>query len=477
MAGAQGLDRASVSETSVPLARYAVGWLAGALPALSMITLLWLFPKETTPFGDIGLGVFALAFPVMVRRLKVPRRTGFVGFLLAAGIAFSVLSIFTGWGNGLTDEGFTTPRFAGFLLSGHDPYTTTLVFDFTQYGKSFTSTSYYVYLPLLMFLQIPGISYKWFSVLCWALGVVVVRKRFDTAVLLAQPYVMLVAASGYNDLVVLLLLTVGFVGIEGRRQKWAEWLALGCKQFANAFVLLYYAVRRDWRNLLVTAGISGAFILPFVLWGGTAVVCPAVFANRLSSCAHSAGPEVLLNYPVWAVWVVAVFYVPVAGAIRSAVRRPRVAAQLARWGLAPERSRRLPSIVVVGASAIILGLSVFVLVALGVGPRGWGAVLSGAVAAPAVVLWSYAWGSPWEFDRAAGFDRAATVRRMATSQLVTVAIDLGILSAWAAGRGPTLAGEAAGLLVGVVVGYALAWRWRLFGSVGAAAPPVATSGP
>ena len=104
--------------------RYLAAWLAAALPAFAIITLLWLYFGRTSPFAYIAIGLFALTFPVIVRRLGVPRRVSFVYFLLVIGIAFGVLSILTGWGNGLTDEPFTTPRFAGFLLSGHDPYVT-----------------------------------------------------------------------------------------------------------------------------------------------------------------------------------------------------------------------------------------------------------------------------------------------------------------------------------------------------------------
>lgn len=444
--------------------RYLAGWLAGALPAFAMITLLWLYPGPSTPFGIVALGAYALGFPVMVRRLGIPRRPEFVAFLLLAGLVFGVVSILTGWANGLTDEGFTTPHFAGFLLAGHDPYTTAMTFAYIVYGKHVVSTSYYVYLPLLMFLQVPGFPYKGFSLACWAATVLVVRRRFDAATMLGQPYVMLVAANGYNDPVVLLLLTIGLAGVEGHRSKWAEWLALGCKQFANVFVLAYYAVRRDWRNLLATACVSAAFIVPFLLWGGTAVVCPALLANRPASCPHTGGIQLLINYPVWPVWVVAVFYGAAYAGVRSALARPRPGGWLGRRRWELTQVERLPSVVVVGASAVVTGLGAFVLAGVCFGGEGWATIASGAIAAPAAVGWGCAWGGPWALERGAGPVRSRAVGRFLGSQLVIVVIDLALLSVWTVARGPPLTGEAVGLTFGTGTGYGLLFAWKLVAS-------------
>ncbi|HTW54978.1 MAG TPA: hypothetical protein VMG36_00810 [Thermoplasmata archaeon] len=443
----------AVDRTGAPaLGRYALAWSAAALPAFFLITLLWKEFDAVRGFGVLGLGLCALAFPVIVRRVGVPRGVEFVYFLLGVGVAFSVVSIVTGWGNGLTDEPFTTPRFASFLLAGHDPYVTQMVFVYHQYGTPYPSRSFYLYLPLLMFLQFPGISYKWFAVTCWALTVVVVRRRFDTAILLAQPYLVLVAASGYNDLVVFLLLTVGFVGIEGRRQKWAEYLALGCKQFANAFVLVYYAVRRDWKNFVVTGAVSAAFLVPFLVWSGPAVICPAVFANRLTLCAGGGNDVLLLNYPAWAVWAVAVFFVPVLLWARGLLDRPSVGGRLAAAGLSRARLARLPSVVVVAASGVLVGLAVGTPVAVlgGTGPLP--SLAAGAAAAAAAVGWTLAWGGPWRTDDGVG-------RLAASEAFVVGATLLGVAAAVATGR-PRLDGMAAGLSVGSIGGWALLVRWH-----------------
>ncbi len=461
---------------SVPWPRYAAGWAAGAGPALAMITILWLLPGPSTPFGIVALGAYALAFPAMVRRLGVPPRTSFLAFLVVAGIAFAVLSILTGWGNGLTDEGFTTPRFAGFLLAGHDPYTTPMTIAYAAYGRHFVSTSYYVYLPVLMFLQVPGVPYKWFSLACWVVLVALVRKRFSTAVLLAQPYVMIVAENGYNDLVLLVLLTVAFVGVEGRRSKWAEWIALGCKQFANVFVLLYYAVRRDWRNFLVTAGVSAAFVVPFFLWNGDRVLCPTLLANRPAFCPHTGGIQLLINYPVWAVWVFAVFYGPALVAVRQALVRRSPRRRPDGWLLESARLERLPSVLVVATTSVVSGLSVFVAVDALLGGRGGGPFSAAAVASPVVVLWGTAWGEPW---RRSGGLGGRLDRRFWTAQGWLVGIDLAIAWGWTLARGSPPVGEGVGLVVGATAFVALVLRGNLIEplpAVRADAPPVRPEG-
>jgi len=451
------------------LARYSFAWLAGALPAFAIITLLWLHAGRTAPFGDLALGAFALAFPVLVRRLDVPRRTGFVDFLLVVGVAFAIVSILTGWGNGLTDEPFTTPRFAYFVLAGHNPYTTQMVFDYTQYGKVLPSQSYYLYLPLLMFLQIPGISYKWFSLGCWVLLVLLLRHRFDAAVLMAQPYAMLVAASGYNDPVVLLLLTAGFVGFRGQRQKWAEYLALGCKQFANVLVFAYYLVRRDWKNVLGTGIVSAAFLAPFYVWGGPAILCPAVFADRLPGCTHGFGAGILLNYPLWAVWAVAIFFGGAWSRLRAGFSRWWPASRRGRRESDRARVDRLPSVVVVGASAIAAGLAVFVTAWVLLGASVPADLVAAALAGVASGMWMWAWGGPWPFERAPVGRSAPAIRRFVALQLLAVAINLAVVAVGLAAGAARLAGEAVGLGLGTLVATALAFAGGLY--LPAGSPP------
>ncbi len=454
-AGAIEVSRASRG------ARYLAAWMAAALPAFLIITLLWLYPGRTNEFGFVALGILALAFPVMLRRIGVPRRIDFVYFLLAAGVAFGILSVLTGWGNGLTDEPFTTPRFAAFTLAGNDPYTTQLIFTYQQYGRTLSSQSYYLYLPLLMFLQIPFVNYKWFTLGCWVAMVLLVRRRFDAATMLAQPYVLLVAASGYNDLPVLLLLTLGFAGIEGKRQKWAEYLSLGCKQFANAFVFVYYLVRRRWVDSLITIGVTFAFLAPFLVWGGTAVLCPAVLADRLSQCTKGGSASLLLNYPVWLVWIFAIFYLPLLALARGWADRPGIARRLARSRIDRTRVAGLPALAVVSASAVLFGLVILDALMVPFGTSGRGALLAGLVAIVAAAIWWRAWNGPWRVDRGAAKGGTDARTWILISTLVSVAVALPVLDLWLLANGPALPGLALALSLGIGIGSALTWRWRL----------------
>ena len=394
-------------------------------------------PLGVFGFGVLGLGAIALAFPVVVRRLGIVRGPGFVYFLLAAGTAFAVVSIVTGWGNGLTDEPFTTPRYAGLLTAGHDPYVSELVFSYQQYGATYLSRSVYLYLPLLMFLQVPGVGYKWFALACWAGLVLAVRRRFDAGTMLAQPYVVLLAASGYNDLVVLLLLTLGFAGIEGRRQRWAEYLALGVKQFANVFVVAYHAVRREWGQVGVTIVVTAAFLVPFLVWSGPAVLCPAIVANRLPGCPSGVSDQPMLNYPVYLVWAVGLFYLPARAWFLRRLPTGTMASTGLRW-------ERLPSFLASAASgafvALTVGIAIVVSLPSGAGP----AVGAAAGAAVALVGWNAAWGGPWRTGRG----RRRRALAFAVAALATVA---GATGAMRLGVAP----PADRLLVGVVGGTAV----------------------
>ncbi|MCI4372339.1 MAG: GtrA family protein [Thermoplasmata archaeon] len=440
--------------------RYALAWLAGALPAFAVITALWLYPSDFHGVGEISLGAFALMFPVAVRQLKVPRRAGFIYFLLGAGIVFSIGSILTGAANGLTDEPFTTPRYVGLLFAHQDPYVVPLVFDYVQYGQAIHSQSVYLYGPLLMFFQIPGLDYKWFALGCWVVMVLLVRKRFDVAVMLAQPYVAIIAASGYNDLVALVFMTLAFVGYEGRRQKWAEWLSLGLKQFANLFILAYYIFRRDWRNTLLTAGISAAFLVPFLLWSGPAILCPSVLADRLPSCSGGGSPSYLLNYSVWVVWAVAIFYPSFVDTLRQWAAVGRWNRLLASTGLRFDDLLRLPAFVVVGISGVFVNLCVFTLLGVRFGHATAITLLASAAAFGVAMVWNFTWNRSWAFqgrgDRSTAFHLAV----YGVIQAVALGVNLAVLALGVTfGIGP-LESQLIGVLLGSVIGYVANLRWN-----------------
>jgi hypothetical protein len=254
--------------------------------------------------------------------------------LVLASAALAVVSIATAAFNGLTDEPYTTPRYASLFLAGIDAYARPLVFTYTQtiyvYHGGFErvvgvyfSDSHYVYLPLLTFLQIPGVDYRWFALTLWAVMIYLLRADPFRLVVLGSPYVALMAASGYNDFPALLFLTLAFVGVGGRRSKIAEILALGVKQFANVVVFAYYLVRREWLGALVTAAVTVAIVLPFVIWDSTSALCtalPVYQLTRPSVCPEHAGSPFAWNYWLYPLWVVAIYPRAVERWLRRAAR-------------------------------------------------------------------------------------------------------------------------------------------------------------
>jgi putative flippase GtrA len=440
--------------------RYSLAWLSGALPAFAVITALWLYPSDFHGVGEISLGAFALMFPVAVRQLQVPRRVGFVYFLLGAGVVFSVGSILTGAGNGLTDEPFTTPRYVTLLFAHQDPYVVPLVFNYVQYGQTFHSQSIYLYGPLLTFLQVPGLDYKWFALGAWIVLVLVVRQRFDVAVMLAQPYVAIMAASGYNDLVVLVFMTLAFVGYEGRRQRWAEWLSLGMKQFANLFVLAYYVLRRDWRNTLVTAAVSAAFLVPFLVWSGPAIFCPAVVADRIPSCSGGGAPSYLLNYSLWVVWAVAIFYPSFVGILQRRASAPPWNRLLERTGLRFDDLLRLPAFIVVGISGVFVNLCVFTLLGVRFGHATSVTLLASAAAFGVAMVWNFTWNRSWAFqgrgDRSTAFHLAV----YGAIQAAALGVNLAVLAGGVAVGLGALESQLVGILLASVIGYVANLRWN-----------------
>lgn len=298
--------------------------LAAVLGALSLAVPIAGFSEGDLLAAYLGpaLGVAALGFPFVVYLLR-PSRPGWVAAaVIAPSVTLAVVSVVTGWHNGLTDEPYAMPAFARVLFDGRDPYVSPISVAYSQYGTPGFVSGTYFYLPLLLFLQPFVVSYRWLSVGCWVATVALLRHRPLAALAVGQPFVGLLAASGFNDFPALLLLTVGFVGVVGRPQRWAELLALGTKQFAAGFVLVYYAVRRDAVGLLVSGGVTAAFLLPFLFWNAGALACPILLVWPPGcSGASAAGTAEHLNYWVWPIWVAAVFFEPLRRAFRAATGR------------------------------------------------------------------------------------------------------------------------------------------------------------
>ncbi len=286
-----------------------------------------------------------------VRRAQRDPRP-FLRELVLVGLVLAAISIFTGIGNGATDEGYTTPLYGNMMVHLVNPYWIQLTVPYTvHYGPFFSyrvvSTSFDTYLPLISFLQIPGagiVGYELLGVAAWVGMVYLVRKDEFASLTLASPVVALLASNGFNDLPVLFLMTLSLRGWSGPKAKIIEYLTYGMKQFANAFWLVVYLAQRRWASALLVIGISVVWVLPFLLWPGEGggVYCQALTLGWGPGCAGiRSGVRgvtdlwVHWNYYLWPVWIYALF--------RSGIDR---------WIAAARRAfarRREPEIPVPGA--------------------------------------------------------------------------------------------------------------------------------
>ena len=451
--------------TGVPILLFAVPWLVRAAGVV-----------ETG--ASLGILAFVLAFPRISRALGAPATVGFVRLLTVFGFALAIVSIVTGFQNGLTDEPYTTPRYAGLLLGGHNPYATPLVFDYTQYGQNYHSTSFYVYLPLLQFAVLPGVDYRWISLASWVGIALAVRKDPYAGVLLAQPYVVLIAASGYNDLLVLLLLTLAFVGVNGRRQRWAEYLALGMKQFANVIVLVYYLVKRDFGRAALTAVITVAFLVPFLLWNPLPTLCNSLAYGVPAACAPYSNhdePGWNWNYSIYAVWLLAAFHRPLGAwlaRVNASTIRPLRASRAGRLG---EGFLRYG---LVGASGVVVNLVLFTLAGSAFGTAGARVLVASALAFAGAMLWNFAWNYTWTFAGRTGRSLPIHLSFYAIIQLAALAVNLGVLDGLVAvGVAPVLA-QFVGIAVASGGGFLANLRWNFIGTParGPGGPPPSTTG-
>jgi len=261
-------------------------------------------------------GVGFLLFLAVLAAFALAHRSGryhdprFLAVWVGIAAVLAVVSAATGFFNGLTDEPYAVPAYVRLLP---DLYGRSLVLSYYQYGSGpLTLSSAYIYLPLMTFLQVPGLDYRWVTVGAWALMVYLVRRTPASVFLLGGPWVALLAANGFNDFVPLFFLTLFFAVLSGWSARAAEVVALGLKQFANVIVVVYYLWKRRWREALLAVGITAAFLLPFALLDPDGVLCHAVLLDPQAACTagNSLGfaSEVFthLNYPVWVLWLLAI---------------------------------------------------------------------------------------------------------------------------------------------------------------------------
>ena len=280
-------------------------------------------------FGVIA--AFLVAYPVGLHR---DRR--FLALWVGVSVALAVVSVLTGRLNGLTGEPYATPAFVRLLPN---LYGQTLHLAYTQYGTPLTISSAYVYLPLLTVLQVPGLDYRWVAVGAWAATVYLLRRSGAAVVLLGSPFVALIAANGFNDLVPFLALTLSVVTLAGPRARAAEVVALGLKQFANVLLVAFHLWHRRWGRALLAVGVSALFLLPFAFFSPSGVVCHAILLDPSSGCSLAGSGSFVsgglghLNYFAWVLYVLAVFGTPYVAELRGP-GYARERAELAHWGSA-----------------------------------------------------------------------------------------------------------------------------------------------
>jgi hypothetical protein len=242
--------------------------------------------------------------------------------LFVASAVIGVVSIVTGIGNNATDEPFTMAGYLGLLLGGKDPYTTAVSITYTAHtlnlwSETVSTQFHYVYLPLLLFFQVPGtgvVGYKSMCLACWMGVVYLVRRDRFASLCLVSPVVALVSANGFTDLPVLLLITLSVRGATGAPSKAAEYATYAMKQFANAFWFLYYVARRDVARAVLVVVLTLVFAAPFVLWHPTGIWCEALTFSLSPGCSSATNVTRSLsdlyshwNYYLWILWVYALF--------------------------------------------------------------------------------------------------------------------------------------------------------------------------
>jgi hypothetical protein len=251
------------------------------------------------------LGTFVLA-----RRWGLAEDVRFLRLWVGTSLAFAIVSTLTGLFNNITDEPLSMPTFVHLWPNLYSGATSLTV---VQHGVLVTRTWEFVYLPFLPFYQIPGVNYEYLMIGTWVATLYLVRKNRVGLILLASPWVGVIAANGFNDFVPLLFLTLTFVTLHGYKSRLAEVVSLGLKQFANVLVVAYYVLTRRWWRALEATLVSVAIVLPFALmdppgfWCNVIAGCAPDLSSRLQFSSPTNGLLSHANYGVWPLYVLGIF--------------------------------------------------------------------------------------------------------------------------------------------------------------------------
>ncbi len=370
----------------------------------------------------------------------------------------------------------------------------------TRYGTGpiFLSDSY-VYLPLLAFVQVPGLDYRSITIGAWLLTVWFVRKSGAAVALFAAPWVAILAASGFNDFVPLAALTATFVALAGWRSRVAEVVSLALKQFANVLVVVVHLWHRRWRDALLAVAVTGAILAPFAYLSPSGVWCHAILVTTYGPCTGSQGftsPSSLLshlNYYLWPTWILAVFgarYVAGLFAPDGAPVRAEAADAVARLRPPPSGEEVPPPFVVlaapyvqvraavralhpelwtiakyctVGGTGIVVNLLVFSAAREVLGPAALLALVASTVAFGVATVWNFTWNYLWTFQDRHSRPLLHHGVGFAGASLAALSVNLLVLYALQSSISALLA-QFLGILSGTAIGFALN-RWLNFSAL------------
>jgi hypothetical protein len=231
--------------------------------------------------------------------------------LVAFGAALAIVSILTGFLNGLSDEPYSTPAYASL---GWSLYSRPVAFTYVQYGMVHFERSYDVYLPLLTFVQVPGVDYRWVSFTAWLGAAYLLRKDALGTAGFSTAWIPLLAANGQNDFVPLFALTLALVTPLGNLRWPAEVFALALKQLANVVIVAYHLARRQYAEAALAVVITAAILAPFVYLDPRGVWCHVIVGDPGTACMAHPWTFFIFkrNYWLYPSWVVVVFFRPIA---------------------------------------------------------------------------------------------------------------------------------------------------------------------
>ncbi len=303
-----------------------------SMDARAQAVLLLLGSLLTLPLlvGTTFLGFTSLIVPIVAVTLvvgwgasRVAREVPWlVPALVGVGAAIAVFSLLTGVLNGLSDEPYSTPAYASL---GWSLYSRPVAFSYVQYGSVHVENSYDVYLPLLTFVQVPGLDYRWVSLVAWGGSVYLLRRDALASAGFATAWIPVLAANGQNDFVPLFALTLAFVVPLGRYRWPAEVFALALKQLANVVVVAVHLARRQYGQAALALVLTAAILAPFLYLDPGGVWCHVIVGDPGTTCTGHPWTFFVFkrNYWLYPSWVGVVFFRPLSSRTRRLVARFR----------------------------------------------------------------------------------------------------------------------------------------------------------